>query len=715
MSLTPQEELLLQQLESDPELMDSQPNLESDLQSSIKQEMIQQPNAPKPTDLKRDEFLTQEKINGIEFNVVNKAEPESLIQQTNAALADGALFNWAGELEAGVQTLYELPFTDNISLSSAKALYHRNVKEFNKQRSIFKADHPVIDFGAEAVGNSITGGPLLKTLGASIKGSMALGAVSGVGMSEGDSIKEDAISGLGGAIVGGAVQKAVNAISPIASMSAGNLNDAAKNFLSAMKLNSNSTATGAVNSRTRYVQDTLNARKRDVYEWAKSVVVGADGQLIAKPGEGIVQISENAKKSLNMYGKDLSDIIDLASNKLQVSGSNPNIQTTRVLDSIKSIVDEVSPDILASSPGLQTNAALKKMSKDLWGIMQPHLNSPEISLSDAQKLRGKLTNAFNTWENTIKDVSMVKTRAAAQKINLELRDFIKSKIGQAGPDISAAFESTNTKWADFSIFAASLQAPANQAKFQTVEESMTLLQKLGKSLNGNNMFSSLGGGGKVIGNALKNTALKSAGAVIADSQTDLLAQNISKSSQSLYKIGEKLANSPQFTPIAYRLLSAASIGNSDRFLDVIGDAEAEINLTEIPLQRNSQDIINRMDDVSNIIQNYAPEAFDLFLTMSNQNDLEGIKILMSELSRQPGMSKFVEKGSGWDGKACSPYDFDEAELQIRQSNQNPTIKSQQLKELQELGTLPVFQPKSNFQRMSVKQKRLKSGAKQLDM
>jgi hypothetical protein len=113
-------------------------------------------------------------------------------------------------------------------------------------------------------------------------------------------------------------------------------------------------------------------------------------------------------------------------------------------------------------------------------------------------------------------------------------------------------------------------------------------------------------------------------------------------------------NPQKYTPLATKLIHSSTLGGP-AFIDQLHFAAAEINLSENPLARTSNEVIRRKDDVLTRIGAASPDVAKQLRKAIEDNDVPTIRSIMAVASEKSN-SGTIEEGMGWDGYAITPAD-----------------------------------------------------------
>ena len=118
---------------------------------------------------------------------------------------------------------------------------------------------------------------------------------------------------------------------------------------------------------------------------------------------------------------------------------------------------------------------------------------------------------------------------------------------------------------------------------------------------------------------------------------------LTKMATSIKKDPDKYAN------LATRLAVSAGV-SSNAFYERLLEASAEVDLTELPLQRNTEDLISRQDSVLTLMGQKAPHVLRDFKQALRKQDKNHMALI---LTSTPELKEYLAPGMGWEGKALS--------------------------------------------------------------
>lgn len=149
---------------------------------------------------------------------------------------------------------------------------------------------------------------------------------------------------------------------------------------------------------------------------------------------------------------------------------------------------------------------------------------------------------------------------------------------------------------------------------------------------------------------------------------------------SARNLAEDMQRNPdRYNKLAGTMLSAASHGHHDLFMDAFAAGSAMSELYERPLARTTQDVITKQDSILTLVNQFDPEVAKNLREAINSGDEQTIAgIMTSVVNKAPKGT--VEPGIGWDGRAITS---DERQAVLNKLN---TLKPRQRQML-----IPKFQ------------------------
>ena len=645
-----------------------------------------QPSVAAPLEPNRE--IVQEVLPSGEKITVN--QPKNEISQTQSivtSLLDGASGKLAGEVAGGVGGFIDILVEDDNSLADWSALYHKNKDIFDTMRRDGESAYPWSTGLAEAAG----GVGFASLLGAggvavnTVKGATVAGGIAGFGAGDVRDPNDLAMSTVTGAALGGISQKILNKFLPSKAANAAKLKDevASKSLetkqshiiLGALGINSKGDGRQITTMAKRAVRE-LGKRKQDINDWATSVAKTSDGAFTFQPGDSFLDVKVRMGSQKEFWGNAISEVIGEADSMTMREGF-PGLPADKFFGHL----DLVRDSLMAN--GL-TDTQLVLFEK----LKKPYINATHLSFSDAQNLNRSLSDLLGDFGKNFKGISDVAWKA---------KDAIRTQIleGMQGldPSIADAYKLSSKKWGDFHLAEKLLAEPAQAASLEALNTVQNFILSASKRFANSVAYGNQSG--------MIPTVVDGLRAAFGGNVAGIAGKRL----QSIGKIVNALETGPgMYQDLASRILSAAS-RDSEMFAHELGYAESVIDLTQNPIQRNMQDLTQKLPQALNIIRDKSPQTYADLLRNMQSNNVAGVGEIVSNLSKTPEGSRFVAPGIGFEGRTFTLSDYQNVKSQITNSPQNNRVKARQLMELDSSGMIPQFENPREFMKQTIAARR----------
>ena len=639
---------------------------------------------------------------------------ESTIGESAAAAATGAPF--VRDALAIAERMNE-----GVDFGTAYDSYKPNLEEMNIQGARAKKDNPWT-YGATEVGTLVAGtmagaatlapalGGTLTTAGLSTVAGVGMGTLEGLSSSKDRGVKDAAkgaawgiVGEVGGHYVGKGLKKTGEWL-----MDAGG----------DMVLDTVKKTLGLGGRRTKNIafDNHLQRTGQKEVDFLDNISSQEMSSGVDKSGnkimERVIDLNDSPERMLSKIKTHKKSIGDEIGNGYKAIDEAHDIKID-VAELKNDLRIKVVNDILGTSdnPSRQKIAAQVVEFIDNIGVFEKSTKM-EYVLGDTKK---------------IVDMGMEKTwnLSRVHKLQVDIRDTLSSIYKHNGSDITTAKQqearvaSALGRQMDQILDSVSTKADdvvssvkANRVRFgnmATVEEGLQD-SIYGASKGGiENTIKEVFGSGNVATAAARGAVIASQGGAGFLASIPVLGQ-IAKSTKTpayiakgLDSIGNIIAAAP--TGRISTRLTAASMLSSREFSNALNGTIAEINLRAEPLQRNSENVQARQEDIRNLLKDRQPESIADFDKVIQEGPA-AIGVFMDTISKLPGVSELFEPGVGFDGKVYSKEDKRALIDEVRRSNISRHDALQKAKEVELTGKIPdirdvtprpqqIYTPKNN--------------------
>lgn len=632
---------------------------------------------------------TKEVINGTEFDVVEPTVPQydpGALMTASTSFAEGVMGGWAGEFAGGVAGPVEwLATSEDFSFSDLSAMYKKNRDTYDSVRIKGEEKYPTLALGTEMFGGvgsamALTGAGVLTN---SVKSGAAMGAVSGAGKSEGF----DPVAIAGGAALGGATQGIANKLFGTAPSSAAKAAKVTADENNAILNGFNIVPKGeySITNQAVKASNALSRRGMTLADWAQEIKTTPEGKMVFEVGDNMKTVETKLLKAVEDKGADIGNTLGRL-DQLIAQAPDKGVNLVNLTNKIENGLLGPLKDI---SPSAQ---------KQVVGILKRFSGRETIGFNEAQAVRSEMSGAINFVKNNLNNAENLK-----HAVNGIFRDEMIASARGVNSELAEKFIADSRSYGNFKLAADLLKEPA-------ISSELTHLGAMqGKMLNA---------GRRTVVATMLNSKSGTLGAVVEGFKAILGTPPAGLAGKRLASIG-KIRTALEAEPGKYQELAAQIMMSASRtheqFQKTLGYAESVIDLHQSPVQRTTNDLVMKLPQILNVVNEFSPNHGEQLLKAVQSQDEGEIGAIMSELGRLKIAQGLITKGTGWNGKAATAQDLADWEGQIRQSPQNHTIKMRQLEDLRKFGVGPVFQEKTDYVRSTVLSKRNKNGKKHTEL
>lgn len=605
--------------------------------------------------------------------------PSELMEEggTQAALVAGGLEGvpFAKDIQAMVQAGKDALTNDTEeSLGQVYDNYKQNLHDINKSINKLEQDHPI----AAGVGEAITG---MATLGAAngVKSVFATGALAGFSRAEERDLTDLATGGLGALFFHGIGKSVVKVV--------GNL--FRREAAGAGKLVISGAGKRNLMETHKHLMDTGQSTQEFIGSLHRTGLM--------KPGAGLDELAENVVKAEHNIGDKIGKIYRAVDD-----AGHGKVNTQDVLHKVKSSLSKE----LSSDSG-KTKALANSVINDFKEAFV-EVNE-KIILKEKDGVIEKVveqTPTFREWSvsrlhkfyrDTAKlNNEVIKSRGGASPKAVSKAGMEEKALGPLIDTMEEVVEGAANKLDD-----ATMKGFKQLKKdFRNVKLSRTLVTKRvvevgessGQSVTGNIkelIRNSISIKGLLAGGALTGGNVPSmAGTALALSKAGHHPGVSSSVSRSFTRLADFVQKNPN-SKIITDLVTAANYPSVDAFNETLAASIGEMNLTENPIKRNSEDIMSKMNSLLPLIDKKDADIGQRVRDAISSGDDEAIIPLVDQISKMPEAASLFEPGIGIDGKVYDPNDKMMLETELLGNNKISTVQRMRMvKELRVNGTIP---------------------------
>ena len=548
------------------------------------------------------------------------------------------------------------------TLSTWKQSFAKREHEYSQELKQLEQDHPgtfnAADMaGTLAVGYLTAGSAVGARLGASLVG--RIGLIAGEGMVHG-AMRSDAetLGGRAEAAQEGAMMSVAGA---------GVLKGASKLGSKAMeKVGANRMINYLADSYKNFASEV----SEDALEFTTRLVDYKDraGNYILRKRDNGQEALKRVRAGIKEVNEDLSTIYNKVDEAKVV-----DVDAEYVFNRLKrKIVDPIA-DFTDSEVGSQQvkqvqNTMLKRLEADLLmddpsgikfkmadGSEVPKKIAKENGISLLNRLKNDYFSEVNVTKAAKDSTQKMSVANHVQKAGRELTTIIDEFMGEASHKLGVVGEEAAE---------ASQQSLYDLWKFKSkkfgdlLSTSKMLDDKLkdtgGKSLVRKVFLDHWGkmSVGAAVGMQMYGASYGDAAMVIGGLSAIASVPTLNRAAgMALTKMVGAMKKDPdKYGQLATRLAVAATV-SSNAFYERLLEASAEVDLTELPLQRNTQDLISRQDSLLTVMGQKAPHVLRDFREALRKQDKNRMALI---LTSTPELKDYMAPGMGWEGKAVSP-------------------------------------------------------------
>lgn len=680
---------------------------------------------------------TQAKIDDHAFKEGVETHQREVMTGNAEAIAKGALqgatglvdeaqaaFTAAGEtieeISKGIE-LQGMSGFDNI-FSTYGESFHRNRRMYKEELEQLEKDHPDA-YGAAEVAGSIGGSIAIGTLfPAGIVGSLAsmgtYGLVHGAAGSEAETLGGRVAGAVEGGtqelLVGAAFGAAGKVGRAVGGKTINKLSEASFIQFLGNKINKTIGTGGAkVGEFANRMVNYKNRSKKSVLTWGANVE-----QTLLSVDDGLKETSEeiaslwghmdnhvpftpaDASRAVSTLRENVLTKIQPIKGSVVKSSDNVKMQqkmaakleadffTSHPTTKIKSVDGAINP---VKVPLEMTPSGLNALKSTYYKFASSHGGHDGIDAKHwknaADTLHGFLDDHVATNAHKVSKAGTTKTFLNDMGFS-EGYNFIEDVVEDVTED--ALFKTSSKQIPDSAFY--SLYKATN-TKYKDLLHSKTMLKDKLQKPQDTSVFNSIFRGGfnslSLAGTAAASVAGYQGLAVASAVTAGVLALSRnprvnSAATLSLNKMANAFkANPDRYSKLAMKIAVASDV-SSDAFKERIMEAGAEVDLTEVPLQRNFDDVLSRRDSLLSMARVYHEDLYDPLKEAIDTGNSQAVGALLTSSQE---MSKFVSPGMGWEGKALSkqdrqsvatyikglsPRDRRQASMDFQKSNQIPT-------------------------------------------
>lgn len=383
----------------------------------------------------------------------------------------------------------------------------------------------------------------------------------------------------------------------------------------------------------------------------------------------LANIKSSSKQKIKQLGSELGEHMILID-----SAAVPNIPASNFNRSMSSIVDT-----LADTPVQKELDLVNKIKEKMLSMQEKGV----LNLKDVHNFKEFVGKAIN-WE----DLSAKNLNARLEKLYFESSDFLKQSIDDVPIDseIKAIYNAANEEYSNLmSLNRIIAKEPGRE--FSKLAETGNLSNKIKNFLSGPSQN---------ISEIVSDNFLEPMQKLGLTKVLTGFAGGMEHLSPYITKITEGLARDP------------------DILNDLIAPAESAVDLSLSPVQRTTEDMLNKDSQIYNIIREADPVLAAKFNAALNNEQYDVLAELMSSMSNLPKMRRFIEPGIGWDGKVTNETEKAIVKDRILNANLSVMQQMQQIEQLDKSGIIPQAQPKIELRQLAKKPLRSADGRKKAE-
>lgn len=527
--------------------------------------------------------------------------------------------------------------------------YHRTINEGLEKA---KKEHPEAFQASEIAGaittGLLTGGTSLALkAGNSLVGQLSLltaeGFMHGVGSSKAET--------LGGRLAGGVEGAETGAIFGAAGMAGGKVIKESLKKLGADSL---------VNFFSKDLKSFNKNIKGDHKEWSSRMAEYTlrDGSPVLRHMDTAEAAAERLPKALQETGEELGSILHTIDNSNLLSDKTTqsliNLLDRKVVSKISKgeyrrrsfvkLEDDLRKELQSE---LMTPHPSGKMIKLADGGEVPHMVPRKLSLADLNEYKAQLSSEIRS---VVKSTDNDRGRGdQLVKLRDEIHHFIDREVSNVSKSLSEkggeeglynTYKLTSLKYNDLVNTNKLLNAKIEQSRGSNVFLDAFKQNWAKMSIGGSVALAATGVGGLPVSGMV-------AGALAGAATTPLLN---SMSRRGILKVSNAIKKRPDlYAKLSGELAIAADISGK-AFNDKILEAGAIVDLLEDPVARTTDEIVARQDSILVLADKEDPEAASLIRKAIEKQDSDGLAIMITQL---PGLSRYIQPGIGFDGKAVT--------------------------------------------------------------
>jgi len=571
------------------------------------------------------------------------------------------------------------------SISTFKENYNKQMVEEKKARELLQKNHPTSYELGDLIGSMASFGGAAKGLKAVGK-ALGTGFMHGVGRSEEETLGGKLEEGAEGAAVSGLMQGGFNVAGPLVKKGIQKVGTKAQGLQKDKFLNFLRGDSGS--SKLKEINLDEKLKNTQLEEWVDRLLgyTSEDGKFVL----GVAQTAKSARMStaraLKETGDEMGKILSSADEAIAVDVDSLSTRLKNVLvkplqsdtqklpqeRAVGRKLSEYIDDLLYIDDRTQTPTILKMKNGDQ--VVEKIVYPKKTQITTMQSLndsKSKLLSAIKEEEAN----GNIRFADHLRKLALEMHGYIDDTVKVKAPKLQTKLRASSEKYKDLYHLEEALKVRAKTSNEGNFAKNLFL-----RSLNRYTV-------GGIAAASMLGVDLDSVGAVALGLSTIMGHPQTNKvMAMGLNPIVTALKKNPnKYYSLATRLKIAAEQKASDVFIDEVHNAAAEIELTEQPLMRTAEDVVNRKDDILTVLSISSPLVADKLRKAIEQGDKGSIGQIMSQMPN----NRMVQGGIGWDGIAHTQKDVATIETFIKDNIVNTKQQWKMMKEFRSKRMIPT--------------------------
>ena len=631
-----------------------------------------------------DKFLSEEDNFDPDQFIMEGEEKSSAeiseLESAKAGFVQGATLNSIDEIEGTIATAKDLVNDPVNTFSNFSAVLNKNLDD---RRTYYKNAQDINEksfLAGEVTGGvataAVTGGTSLgaKLFANGLKAAMAAGSAAGFFKSEDkfslEGATETAIGGLAG-VAGGAV-----------GTGAGKLVGKGIKKLKADKLQSIERQKAGqlfdaigVDGKADFKNLDNSLRFRNISKEQYAQDMFEDLDIINKEvtsADEVLQLMTDKKSEI--WKKNVNPILNQIDNELPEGSINPKEIIDTMTDEFRKGFFEKSDDEL-----IRSSERISKKLKDLAD------EGKLLTINEAQNLKVDIGRTISATSESDRNLM----RTIANRVIRDSEDRVIEKVFGENSDELTQIMNARRKYGNL--------VETEDFMKGTVADEAARIRKFDRSIlefqDKTKIFSRLTtprdiGGDLAEGIASPGKVVKGFANFVRRNPGNFLPPERIK---SLQKIADSIDAQPgKYSSYVNKIMSASG-RSTEAFIESIGLLESVTELHKVPTKRTSQGLLEDAPHILNIAKDQDPEMYKKIKSAYEENDMDLLKTIMSDVGRTSFGKQFMEPGIGVDGKAVTEMDFIDAQQIIKNAPIKPKQRMKHMENLQINNTLPVFE------------------------